>query len=259
MSTIHDRTMPIFAQTTLQFGPIDVLGRTILYAEQLANQVGVSLELATGEEFLAVNTANRQTWRPLVSLLDHRFNCDDQTQSLYLIGRNKTGDVVAGQAIRGYDWHQSNFADFVENLPPGYRNPDTQSDPIETYRVTSLAARGTTGKVAYSGGAWYRPDYRGQGLVEWLPRLARAYARGVWDTRTTITLMEEKNVAKGVFPRNGYRYLEWSVFLENQGSGSLKAAFLWMKDNEMLEDLAQFLASLEKRNGAALIAAGGKK
>lgn len=82
-------------------------------------------------------------------------------------------------------------------------------------------------------------------LVEWLPRLARAYARGVWDVRNTVTIMSEQNVKKGVYPRNGYRNIEWAVHLKNRDWGEARYAYLWLKDDEMLEDLEQFLGSLE--------------
>jgi hypothetical protein len=39
--------------------------------------------------------------------------------------------------------------------------------------------------------------------------IARPWQNG--DVSCTITLMVEKNVNKGVFPRNGYRNIEWDV------------------------------------------------
>ena len=36
------------------------------------------------------------------------------------------------------------------------------------------------GRIAYFGGLWLHPDYRGQGLVSTMPRLVRAMARRKW-------------------------------------------------------------------------------
>ena len=249
---------PIFSQLTLQYGPLDVLGRTILIAEQLCNKAGVWLSLATPQEVLAINKANSKTWLPLLRQFDHNFNPLTSQNSLFIVGRNRRGEAVACQAARFYDWTGTNFAAEAESLRLFYANPASMRLPNEQCVVTSNAARGTTGRVVFSGGAWYRPDHRGLGLVEWLPRIARAYARGVWDTRNTVTIMSELNVNKGVFPRNGYRNMEWSVEMFNCGLGDLRCSFMWSKDDEMLDDLRKFLASQAVNGGAASVAAGNE-
>jgi hypothetical protein len=112
--------------------------------------------------------------------------------------------------------------------------------------------------VAFSGAAWYRRDFRGVGLVEWLPRLSRALAKGLWDTDVTVTVMAENNVKRGVFPRNGYRNGEWAVEAINGRMGTLRYAFLWSKSDEMVEDLEEFLGNLVPERDAALRAVGGE-
>jgi hypothetical protein len=94
--------------------------------------------------------------------------------------------------------------------------------------------------------------------VEWLPRLSRALAKGLWDTDVTVTVMAENNVKKGVFPRNGYRNGEWAIEAINGRMGTLRYALLWSKSDEMIEDLEQFLGNLVPERGAALRAVGGE-
>ena len=250
--------MPLFSQVTLRHGPIAVLGRTILIAEQLCQQQGVLLSFATPAEFLSVNQANADTWLPLFRLFDHRFNNLTEANTFYILGHNLAGDIVACQAARFYDWQDTNCADEIECMRMRYSDPEAMKMAGEGFIVTSNAARGMRGKVVFSGAAWYRKDYRRRGLVEWLPRIARAYARSLWDTRNTITFMSEKNVAKGVFPRNGYSNLEWSVQLNNTDWGTMRMAFLWSKDDEMLDDLRAFLASHSSIASEALGRVGTK-
>lgn len=242
MSSTLATTQSLLAQMTLSHGPVGVLGRTILLCDSLARQRGVALSLVTPQAFLSINQANKSSWLPLLKLFDWRFNDLSPDNSLFLVGRNREGDVVACQAARSYVWDGTNFKDEAESLRLFYSDPAAMREPDEKYEVSSLAAKGTEGRVVYSGAAWYRRDYRGKGLVEWLPRIARAYARGAWNSRTTITLMSRENVAKGVFPRNGYRNLEWEVHLRNRDWGDVRYAYLWLKEDEMLEDLRQFLA-----------------
>ena len=248
----------LFSQITLRHGPAGVLGRTILAAEQLALSKGVQLSFVTGQELLAVNEANRATWLPLISVFDIRFNDLDERNAFFILGRDAAGEVVACQAGRLYEWESTSFKEECESLRMFYRDPDAGKLPGEEWTVTALGARGTSGRVAFSGAAWYRRDYRGVGLVEWLPRLSRALAKGLWDTDVTVTVMAENNVKKGVFPRNGYRNAEWAVEAINGRMGTLRYAFLWTKSAEMIEDLERFLGDLVAERDGALRAVGGE-
>lgn len=259
MGVTFNSDEPLFSTMTLKYGPLDVLGRTLLVTEQLCNQIGVTLTITTAAEFLRVNQANLDTWLPLLRIVDHRFNTLNPTNSLFLFGHDKNGDVVACQAVRLLDLRGSNFATELESLRLHYRDPATMAEYNEHYIVTSLAARATTGLVAFSGGAWYRQDYRGRGLVGWLPRFARAYARSMWNTRVTVTMMTEKNVGKGVFPRNGYPNIEWEIAFNNSEFGSPRCAFLWIKDDEMLADLTTFLSSISSTTESDAAMTGAKK
>jgi hypothetical protein len=255
----RQQTQPtLFSQITLRHGPAGILGRAILAAEQLALAKGVRLSFVTGQELLAVNEANRATWLPLISVFDARFNELDDSNAFFILGRDAAGDVVACQAGRLYDWERTNFKDECEGLTMFYRDPDTMKLPGEEWTVTALAAKGISGRVTFSGAAWYRRDYRGVGLVSWLPRLSRALAKGLWDTDVTITVMAENNVKKGVYPRNGYRNAEWAVEAINGRMGTLRYALLWSKSDEMLEDLEQFLGDLASESDPALRAVGGE-
>jgi len=248
----------LFSQVTLKHGPVGVLGRAILAAEQLARAKGVTLSFATAQELLAVNEANRATWLPLISVFDVRFNVFDGANAFFILGRDAAGDVVACQAGRLYQMEDTNFKDECESLRLFYREPDAMKLPGEKWVVSALAAKGTVGRVAFSGAAWYRRDFRGLGLVEYLPRLSRALAKGLWDTDITVTVMAEYNVKKSVYPRNGYRNAEWAVEATNGRMGTLRYAYLWSKSAEMVEDLEQFLGHLATEGDAALSAVGGE-
>jgi hypothetical protein len=251
----------LFSQIALRYGPAGILGRTVLAAEQLALSKGVRLSFATGAELLAVNEANRATWLPLISVFDVRFNALDASNAFFILGTNPAGEVVACQAGRLYAWEHTSFKTECEGMTMFYRDPNTMKLPGEAWTVSALAAKGVSGRVAFSGAAWYRHDYRGVGLVEWLPRLSRALARGLWDTDVTITEMAENNVKRGVYPRNGYRNAEWAVEAVNGRMGTLRYALLWSKSAEMLEDLEEFLRNLAAEGTperAALRAVGGE-
>jgi len=189
---------------------------------------------------------------------EYRFNDLDDRNAFFILGRDGAGEVVACQAGRLYQWDNSNFKEECESLRMFYRDPEAGMLPGEEWTVTALGARGASGRVAFSGAAWYRRDFRGVGLVEWLPRLSRALAKGLWDTDVTVTVMAENNVKRGVFPRNGYRNGEWAVEAINGRMGTLRYAFLWSKSDEMVEDLEEFLGNQVPERDAALRAVSGE-
>jgi hypothetical protein len=132
-----------------------------------------------------------------------------------------------------------------------YADPEASKLPGESCRVTALAAKGIAGRVVYSGAAWYHPDYRGQGLVELLPRISRTLAYTRWDTHCTVTMMAEAVVRGKVFPRNGYRNIEWDIQMSGSRGQIPRFALLWSKRDEMLDDLQDFLGGFEMSAEAA--------
>jgi hypothetical protein len=233
----------LFSNIPFNHGPASLLGRALLKGEAAARARGVTLSFARMEDLMAVNAANFETWGPVFPGFDPSLNDLTEENAFCVLGRDPSGKVVATQAGRLYDWTGTSFAEQAESFGLIYRDPDSQRLPAERCKVTALAAKGMDGLVFYSGGAWYHPSYRGIGLVEILPRMARAYAQARWNAHCTITLMAEHNVKKGVFPRNGYHNLEWDVRFIEARTGTMRFALLWTKRAEMLDDLEQFLSS----------------
>jgi hypothetical protein len=231
----------LFAHITLTHGNIGLLGRTILAAEEMCRVAGVTLSFATAHEFLRTNEANRETWLPVASIFNPHFSTVDSDNAFFILGRNRLNEVIACQACRLFDWRGSNFKAECESLRLWYDDPQKKKNIDESAQVTAFAASGTTGLVAYSGAAWYRPDYRGKGLIGFLPRIARAYSSALWNVDSVVTLMAENNIKRGVFARAGWRNMEWSVEVKNNQSGTIKFAYLWAKAEELDEDFAAFL------------------
>jgi len=243
MDTHNNNVEPLFSHMVMRHGPVGLLSRAILKAEDAVRQQGVILSFATFKQLLEANQANSATWLPIVTTFDCRYSDLEEANAFCILGRDRQGDVVACQAARFFDWTNSSFREEAQSLRLFYHEPREAKLPNERCEVSALAARGTTGRVLYSGGAWYRRDFRGKGLVEYLPRIARAYAHTLWNIDCTVTLMAEAVVKGGVFPRNGYRNIEWAVDLLGTRLGDMHAAYLWIKQDEMLDDLSAFLGS----------------
>src|SRR5262245_41587696 len=175
MATVA-RHKALFDQITVIHGPAALIGRFLLKAEHALHQRGLEVSFASMDELLAVNEKNRETWLPLFPLFNPTLNSLNKVNSFCILGYNQQGEAVAAQAGRLFEWAETNLYDEATSLRMFYDAPDKSKNTHERCIVTALAAKGVTGRVVFSGAAWYRRDYRGKQLVEILPRLARAYA-----------------------------------------------------------------------------------
>jgi hypothetical protein len=244
MANIEQRRQ-LFTTVELKHGSIGFLGRVLLKAEYACQERGVSLEFVTAKDLQLANHSNAATWSPLLPLFDHRYNDLSDENFFAIVGRDSSGDIVACQGARHFDWHATNYFDECASLRLFYGCDTSQKLPDEECRVSAIVTKAVTGSVVFSGAAWYRPDYRGVGLVELLPRIARALAYTKWNTDFTVTMMVEANVRKGVFPRNGYPNIEWDIDVIGSRAGTARAAFMWIKQAEMLADLQVFLSDFD--------------
>ena len=230
---------------TLDFGPADLLGRFFLKADAALRERGIEITFGTVDELVAVNKRNADSWRPLISVFDPAFGGIDASNSFVMLGKNRAGEVVATQAARLYSWTDTNFAEEARSLRLFYRDPDKQRLPDERVVVTAPSASEVLGRVVYSGGVWYRPDYRGGFLSTIMPRISRANAFSRWFSDLTITIMEQVLVDKGLAQRCGYTEVERGVQLINARPGSAACALLTMNRDKMLQDLTSFLQQIE--------------
>ncbi len=239
---ITDNPPSITQSITIEHGPVGVIGRFFLKAEELALQCGIRLSFASMQDLMAVNAANRQTWHPMISIYDPAVSNIGTDTAYCILGRNARGDVVATQAGRLLDLSKTSFKQEAESLrlfyAGGRAHPACR--PAETCVVSAQAGEHMRGRVMFSGGAWYHPDIRGSGLSRFLPRVSRVYGHTRWNTDTTMTMMGETNMNRRVHERNGYRNSDWDVVLDGGPLGRMRLAMLWNSTAETFEDLSHF-------------------
>jgi aspartate/methionine/tyrosine aminotransferase len=240
-STMRNDPVPSFvSRLQLQYGPLDVLGKFFNDAYAAARSYGVHVTFGTFNDLLEVNLANQASWRALIPTFDPRFSNLDPQSSFCLLGYNKQGEVVATQACRLFTWTDTNFFEAARNLTLYYSRPDRDRRAGEKCDVTAESARNIRGRVAFSGGAWYRPDFRGKFLSLILPRVSRAYAFTRWSTDYTASMFQDGVLAGGMAQRCGYKNIDWEVHVKGSPMGDIKFAFVWMEPGELIEDLADF-------------------
>jgi hypothetical protein len=228
----------------VEHGPSELLGKVILAADTEARRRGVFLSFARMEDLVAANKASRSSWRPLLPIFDPdcgRFGADS---AFCLLGRNEAGEIVLSQAARFFDWRQTSFHEEATSLRLFYHDPASLKGEDETIGVTAPSARCISGRIAFTGAHWCRPDFRERGLPSITPRLARALAIARWNVDLACTIMAADIYSRGVARRAGYFNSEWTVDLKNTPTGTFPAALLWSMRGSVIADLENFLTNL---------------
>jgi hypothetical protein len=230
------------AQLKIKYGPVGLLGRFFLWADTAARDRGVTLSFGSPQELSEANRGNSDSWRPLVPVFDEALSGVTPETVFVLIGRDKGGQVVATQAARLYDWPETSLKDEANSLRMFYADSVAASARGDRCEITAPVAEKITGRVVFSGGVWYRPDFRGKDLATILPRISRAYAFTRWNSDFTIGWMADAVIAGGMAERVGYTKLEHScIELVASPLGEVRCALGWMQPDELLADLAAIM------------------
>ena len=229
-------------QLKIKYGPVGLLGRFFLWADTAARDRGVTLSFGSLQDLIEANRGNSDTWRPLVPVFDEALGGATPETAFVLIGRNKDGEVVATQAARIYDWSKTSLKDEANSLRMFYADPDAAIARGDRCEITAPIAEKISGRVAFSGGIWYRRDFRGKDLGTILPRISRAYAFTRWHSDFTLGMMGDAVIAGGLAERAGYTKLEpGCIELVASPLGQMRCGLIWMPSDELLADLAAIM------------------
>jgi hypothetical protein len=224
------------------FGPPRLFRQFFFLAEAEARARGVRLSFGTFDDLVETNRRNIETWSQLVRVFDSSIAPIPADRAFCILGRDSVGRIVATQAARVYDTSSSNLRDLMQGLQLFF--PDTLTPEIaarEKCEVSAPSAAHLQGRIVYSGGGWYHPDYRGCQLSAILPRISRAYALARWNSDYTVTFVADALVARGVVARYGYTNIEWGVRSSANGRVYYEGHLAWMGRAQLISDLSRFV------------------
>lgn len=235
------------SDVVIDYGPRDVLSRLFLKADSELREKGVELSFAPVATMIELNHINRSSWRPLVPILDATLGSFTDDNGFCAVGRNSRGEIIAAHAARLYSFNESSFKTEGENLRLWYSDPDRMKSPGETCSITCPSADIIRGRAVFSGGVWYRPDYRKLGLTTQIGQIVKAYAYTRWHADIIFTMMIDDVFAGGTAKRAGYPHAEWAVDLENTPLGNYRLALLWITAEEQLNYFRSYSTRTESQ------------
>ena len=205
----------ILEQIEITRDPRDMLARFFLKAVAAAAARDITFEFGTFDELLAVNEANRDSWRPLTTSFHPDMGCMNDDNGLVILGRNSKGEVVATQSTIYYDWRKTTLKEEAESLRLFYGEPAKHKRANEACIVNTPEAADITGDIVLSGAIWYRPDYRGIGLANIVPRFTRAISYLQWDIDEFVALVTHENTKKQFSQRTGLGETAGSIIVRD--------------------------------------------
>ena len=236
-------------QLNLTYGPKEFLSAFFFKAVGAAGRRGVVLEFGSFADLLHANESNPDSWMPLTTTFREEPGGVSNETGFVILGRNTSGEVVATQAVRIFDWRNTNFKTEAQSLRFFYEDPARDSREGETCIVTAPDAETIRGRVALGGGIWYRPDFRRLRLGEIIPRLGRAYALTLWDYDILIATITQQNVGKAFDKRLGFRDIAPNSMIMRHSAtvpgGDLHLAIARMTPMQLIDDLFWFLVEFD--------------
>jgi hypothetical protein len=235
---VPDNNLRLPDALTIKHGPARLLSTFVLEGDKAARRIGVRLRLR--HDFGELAYLNKQRvakgdWFRLVHMFNPQF-CDLSPQNSYWIsGENEYGEIVLSQAGRIYYWPETNLEQEARMMFYGGR------DEGQLCEITAAAAKSITGVVFYGGSGWVRPDFRGQRLMQLIPRLGRAYALARWPVDWGISFVAPVLVDKGVAWGYGYKHASYSLFYPGSPWGDLEVVLTTVSASEAYDDFTKFL------------------
>ena len=235
-------TIDLIDSIQIDYGPVNMLGRFFLLAQQLIGDLGISMCRATLSDLAALQSGHKFSWALFPPMLDVRLSAIPEDMSYALVGRNAEGDVVCAQGGRIYSTGERSLDDIARDQSFFYAAGTTPSFDSPRIALTAPSASTIAGTFVYSGALWVRPDYRGQRLSRLLPRLSRAFALAHWNTRYTIALVSDQIAKSPLFEMYGYQRIEPTFRISGLMVQDMVGSLMWMDAEELVTDLARFLA-----------------
>lgn len=232
----------------VKYGPKHEIGLFLLQGDRALSEMGVRLYVSHDlRRLYEVNRRHLDSWAPLMPVFDPDRNDIDASHAFMFELHDARGEIVATQVSRLLDLTGSSLKTEMEHLRIFYRDPASQAGASERIEVTAPKAADITGRVALSGGLWYRPDWRGKGISRVMPRMTRTFAYTAWDTDYVISFVEQGPVDHGILNQYGLPGSEPWVKIRDSYKPKTDLLLTWRHKPDIAADVAVYLAELNAR------------
>jgi hypothetical protein len=229
----------------LNHGPRGLLAQYFINVEQHLLDQGLRVSFAPYSAIAELNAENLATWDMLLPMLDPEQNPVTHGESLAFLVYDRRGVVISSMAARLYDFSGTTLVNQVENLEFYYGPKAGQFRERVQSNITAPQAFKMSGRAAYLGGYWLRPDVRARGLSRLIPRLMRYIALTRWNAVQEFSYGRNQFLRPEVALTYGFDHVEpaFEYYLDKRLIW--RGVLLWTSRDEMLQHLPELLSSLK--------------
>jgi hypothetical protein len=226
---------------TVKHGPAPLLSQFTLMGDRFFRENGVQLRLRYDfDELVYINKqeVKRGTWYNLLPIFSSEYSDLTADNAYWISGEDEHGEIVLTQSGRVYHWPETSFAEEARLMFYGGRELGQKCI------VTADMAHQISGWVFNGGALWIRPDFRGKKLPSVIGRLGKAYSCARWPLDWATCFVNAKLFARGNIAENyGYPHVTRSLHYPGSPIGELETVLLYMRTNEIYDDLTNFLST----------------
>ncbi|MCA1518412.1 hypothetical protein I6F14_10480 [Bradyrhizobium sp. IC3069] len=175
------------------------LSRFIRVYDDAAANKGIRLSIGFDFHDYVSITRSLPTKTPTYPIFRPDRSPIEKGKGYWLIGLDKHNEVALAEAARLYDLSHTNFAELLESLKMFYADPATHAHPQDRCICTAPSARKITGKMAYHGDVWVRPEFRGQGMLKIMTGILRGVTLALWAPDYVCGLAGRWSLDKSVY------------------------------------------------------------
>lgn len=227
-------------------GPRALLGRYFLGTERWLGRRGITVRFADFGAIARLNAEHRASWDMLLPMLDPAQNPVAPENAFAFLVHDARGDVVSSMCARLYDFTGTTLAGEVQSKRFYYGEEHAHLKARIDSTVSAPVAATMTGRVAYLGGYWLRPDVRATGLSPVIPRLMRYLALTRWNAVLEFSYGRAKFLRPEIARTYAFEHVEEDFTFHLDGRLIWRGVIVWTSREEMIGHLPGLIADLER-------------
>ena len=184
------------------------LNEMIDECSRLISLLGIDLQVGRDFEIFKYYVSDSSKEAPLDPIFDPGASDVADCDGLWLLGRNRSGQIIQTQAVRGLNLGNKNFAQYLEGHIADIRPEGMDVDIKNTRWRLSRRAAEISGSVFYHGGLWIHKDCRGGSLATLVTRYLLARTISELEPDYFVGLQAPYTSCKGLAAREGYMHME---------------------------------------------------
>ena len=183
--------------------------------------------------------------RPLPSQLDVDFCALPPERSFWIEGLDDSGRTVLTHAARLFEWSDTDLEAEGRAMRIFYDRPAMHAQPGTDLTLARPMPARVAGRVAYVGGLWVHPAFRGRGLARIMPRIGRAWAGARWAPDFVFSHVVDQLLDAGLDAVYGYPHRHRGLRFRNRYGRAFDVSWVWMSRLELLADSEEFVGFLQ--------------